>query len=199
MTNVRQLHINVLAATTTMGVLLLFADSGSYLWFFGGLTYAWFFEYFYHRFIGHTNRLPIAAEKHRQHHREWRSEEAVSTDRTKPHLSEDWYFYPVALVTHFLVIKILFGVMPWEVLVAFTLFYLQFEIFHWATHIEDNCIDEFILEFPIVRGIRLRQIEWHIDHHDLPAENFNFTYPYPGDKVFHTGPESYGRKTWDFQ
>lgn len=200
MTNVRQLWMNITTASITTIVLLFFADSGSFLWLLGGLAYAAFFEYFYHRFIGHTDTLPIAAEKHREHHREWRNVNVTSTDRMKPHLSEDWYFYPIALAAHFLAGKLLFEVFPWEILVGFTAFYLQFEILHWATHIEDNCIDEIILEWPIVRTIRLRQIAWHLDHHEIPRENFNFTPPYPGDKVFRTEKGNSWRKiTWDFQ
>lgn len=187
MSNVRTLWLNVITSSVTTIILLFFANGGSFLWFFGGLVYAAFFEYFYHRFIGHTDKFPLAAEKHRQHHREWRGEDLVSTDRMRPHLSEDWYFYPVALLLHFAIGKVVFGIFPWEVLIAFTLFYLQFEILHWATHIEDNCIDEFLLEIPVIRRIRLEQIDWHLWHHMLPKDNFNFTPPYPGDIVFQTG------------
>lgn len=191
MSNVRTLWMNIIMAGATTVVLLFFADGGSFLWFFGGLVYAIFFEYFYHRYIGHTDKFPLASEKHRQHHREWRGEDLVSTDRMRPHLSEDWYFYPVALLMHFAIGKVMFGIFPWEVLIAFTLFYLQFEILHFCTHIEDNIIDELLLEIPLLRDLRLIHIEHHLTHHGLPSTRFNFSYPYIGDRVFGTehGPK----------
>ena len=186
MTNVQELWRNITAATLTCVILLTFADAGSFRWFIVGLTYAWFFEYFYHRCIGHTEFFPIAAEKHREHHREWRGENALSTDRAKQHLNESWYFFPAALLAHFLIPKLIFGWMPWPILIAFTLFYLQFEVFHWATHIEDNWLDNLLYGIPIVRSFRREQVNWHLWHHELPKERFNFTPPYPGDYIFGT-------------
>jgi len=185
MTNVGELWRNLIAAGITCGILLWFADAGTPLSFLVGLVYASFFEYFYHRCIGHSTVFPLAAEKHREHHREWRGEGALSNDRTKQHLNEAWYFFPAALLAHFSIAEFFFTA-PWPMLVAFTLFYMQFEIFHWATHIEDNWIDDILYRIPVVKSFRREHVNWHLWHHKMPKEKFNFTPPYPGDYLFGT-------------
>lgn len=184
MTNVVELWRNIAAASLTCGVLLPFCDNGSFPWFVVGLVYASFFEYFYHRCISHTEILPLASMKHRQHHRHWRSALARSANRNRQHLNEDAYFFPVALLAHFIVGRWLVGWIPYELLLGFTLFYLQYEVFHWCTHIHDNWVDRVLLSIPGVSWIREHHIRWHIRHHDVPRACFNFTPPYVGDVLF---------------
>ena len=186
MTNVGELWRNIFAAGLTCGILLSFANVGSSSSFLVGFIYAGFFEYFYHRYIGHSNIFPLAAEKHRDHHRTWRGS---STDRTKKDLNEAWYFFPVALLAHFLLGILFFGFVPWTMLVAFTLFYMQFEIFHWATHIEDNWLDAVLYNIPILKSLRREHINWHLHHHERPKERFNFSPPYAGDYLFGTATD----------
>jgi len=183
MTNVEELWRNIIAASLTCGILCIFSDNGTYPWFVIGLVYASFFEYFYHRCISHTELLPLASIKHRQHHRHWRGGRVI--DRTRRHLNEDWYFFPVALLAHFAVAKFA-GWIPYELLLGFTVFYLQYEIFHWATHIKGNWIDDVLMGVPGIWYLRRQQIRWHLRHHDIPKSCFNFTPPYTGDHLLMT-------------
>lgn len=189
MTNVGELWRNLIAAGATCVLLVPLADDGSLTSFIVGLLYAGFFEYFYHRYIGHTNLFSLASEKHRQHHREWRTGQARSTDRRRKHLNEAWYFFPAALLAHAIIPKLVGYPLPWTTLLAFTLFYTQFEFFHWATHITDNWFDSWLANSPKLRFVwvlRAQHIDWHLTHHMVPKSKYNFTPPYPGDVLFRT-------------
>ena len=192
-TNVAELWRNLTIGTLTCAALLFFCDAGSNLWILSGLLYAAFFEYFYHRCISHTEIFPLAAQKHRQHHRVWRGHTAISIDSARKHLNEDWYFFPAALLAHFAIGKFGFGYFPWQLAVAFTLFYLQFEFFHWATHMNDNWFDNWLskkahrsLVITVLYALRRQQAQWHLEHHEWPQTRFNFSPPYLGDKIFRT-------------
>ena len=68
-------------------------------------------------------------------------------------------------------------------LLGTVLHYLAFEISHWLTHIEDNVVDHAIARLPWLGALRLRQIEHHRVHHEVPEYAFNFNPPYLGDRL----------------
>src|ERR1051325_9853813 len=130
-----------------------------------GFLWATWFEYAYHRFLLH---LPgtFFAKEHLRHHM------SVDTPEEAEHLNLGGH--PVYVVVLFLVnglpivtADLLFklGLAP-GILVAFSLYFVTTEEFHWRIHLGEWLPTGF-------RGARA----YHFSHHDRPDRRFNIFLP----------------------
>lgn len=183
----RNLGVSLAFATVLINVAfyLGFGSPGSWIMLPLGLFYGVFFEYVYHRWFLHSN-IGFLAAKHRVHHRDYHGEEFRTTDRYRGNISEDWGFFPVALLIHASAMLVVLGSIPAVLVLSLWIFYAQFEVFHWATHMEGNIIDRLLLKLPVTRTVREVMILHHFIHHDMPKMNYNFTEPYLGDHLLGT-------------
>jgi Fatty acid hydroxylase superfamily len=149
-------------------VLCLFSPPSLGKWIIGvglGLLWATWFEYAYHRFLLH---LPgtFFAKEHLRHHM------SVDTPAEAEHLnlggSPVWVVVLFAvnglpMIAADLLFKL--GIAP-GILVAFSLYFITTEEFHWRIHLGEWLPPGF-------RGTRA----YHLSHHDRPDTRFNIFLP----------------------
>ncbi|HEY6181917.1 MAG TPA: sterol desaturase family protein [Terriglobales bacterium] len=171
-------HGRALKAANALTAMLCGWLPGIALWYFArpslgkwavglilGLLWATWFEYAYHRFLLH---LPgtFFAKEHLRHHA------SVDTPAEAEHLNLGGH--PIYVVVLFLVnglpivtADLLFklGLAP-GILVAFSLYFVTTEEFHWRIHLGEWLPAGF-------RGARA----YHLSHHDRPDRRFNIFLP----------------------
>lgn len=145
-----------------------------------GFLYFLFFEYLHHRFVLHSSH-DYFGTSHAQHHRTFRGEHVQVDVANSEEINEPSHIFPLAFLSHWAVIDILFASVPGLFMATLCALYVWYEIGHWACHVKGNIVDEFLLNLPYIRDVRQRQIAHHIDHHTHPKFNYNFTWPFLGD------------------
>jgi hypothetical protein len=157
------------------------------LLFLLGVLYTQLFEYAAHRFAMHrgVRWLSNVRLNHLEHHRvfhgkRFRTRELADLE----HIPGRWWIFPLLFAAHYLPAVALLGR---DAALAFLLgtlvHYLLFETTHWFTHVEDNALDRFLEQVPLIGSIRAAQIEHHRLHHQVPIVAFNFNPPYLGDRL----------------
>ncbi len=157
------------------------------LWFVVGVLYTNLFEYWVHRFPMHQG-LPLLRHVRRNHIAHHRTFHGANFRTANPRdlalISGRFWIFPVLLAGHYVVLTALLSIDAAMVfLFASLLHYLAFEISHWLTHLEGNCVDRALSRVPLLAAIRTYQIEHHRLHHETPIAAFNFNPPYLGDAL----------------
>ena len=173
------LHLNAFnAATLSLGLMG---------WVFLGALYTQFVEYWCHRVPMHrrVKLLELIRLNHIQHHRMFHGKSfQIKNGALLNHIPGRYWAFPLLFLLHYaVVVWILAPAACLAFLLGTVLHYLAFEISHWLTHIEDNGVDRAIARLPLLGALRLRQIEHHRIHHEIPEYAFNFNPPYLGDRL----------------
>ncbi len=151
------------------------------------------FEFCWHRIARHERieGLVWALKSHMKHHIIFPKEHFQT--REEEELKEilgAWYVFPMLFAINYVAhVGLWLRFLPTScTLIFFAGLALQFALFewcHWFTHIEDNFFDKIVAHIPVLCNIRRDQIAMHRAHHETPKAktNFNFTWPYIGDRV----------------
>ena len=173
------LHLDALgAATLSLGLMG---------WVLLGVLYTQFVEYWCHRVPMHrrVKLLELIRLGHIQHHRMFHGKSFQAKEaELLEYIPGRYWAFPLLFLLHYAVLVwILAPAACLAFLLGSVLHYLAFEISHWLTHIEDNTVDRAIARIPLLGALRLRQIEHHRVHHEIPEFAFNFNPPYLGDRL----------------
>ncbi len=173
------LHLDALgAATLSLGLMG---------WVLLGALYTQFVEYWCHRVPMHrrVKLLELIRLGHIQHHRMFHGKSFQAKEaELLEHIPGRYWAFPLLFLLHYAVLVwILAPAACLAFLLGSVLHYLAFEISHWLTHIEYNTVDRAIARLPLLGALRLRQIEHHRIHHEIPEFAFNFNPPYLGDRL----------------
>ncbi len=178
----------------------LSAESATWMQQLGTAVACWLywqtFEWCWHRIARHEKieGLVWALKSHMRHHRifHYLHFQTRNEDDLKEILGA-WYVFPMLFAINYCVhVGLWLRFLPAScALIFFAGLGLQFALFewcHWFTHIEGNLFDRIVAHIPVLRDIRRDQIEMHREHHKSPKAqtNFNFTWPYLGDRVMRT-------------
>jgi hypothetical protein len=154
-------------------------------WFALGAAYTHVFEYAYHRWFMHggTRALRFIKKNHWTHHRVFHGEHFDSRDpRALAHVLGQWFLFPTAFLTHFLLLYPLLGAAELSsFLGGVVTHYSLFEVTHWFAHVADNDFDRIVRRVPLLGRMRQTQLRHHRIHHETPEVNFNFVPPFAMD------------------
>lgn len=164
--------------------------------FLAGIAYEQFFEYVWHRWPMHKRDLRVfgiavfkyVLENHIEHHRYFNARNLTSDkEENLRHLASVWYFYPLTLASHCLIV---FPLLSYpQTLVFFggaTVGYTIFETVHWFTHEQGTVVENFLLHIPFVGFLAILIKRHHLWHHTDQRKCFNFSLPWPFDWFFGT-------------
>lgn len=147
-----------------------------------GIFYSMTLEYAYHKVVLHGNN-EYFGPAHREHHRKYRGNNLRVRKEDATDINESSHVFPLAWLCQWAVLDIIFGSVPAIFVSTICVYYIWYEISHWATHVVDNPIDKFMDRIPGVREVWLAQRVHHLEHHTNPMTNYNFTWPFIGDKL----------------
>lgn len=151
------------------------------------------FEFCWHRIARHEKieGLVWALKSHMKHHAVFhRLHFQTRNEDDLKEILGAWYVFPMLFAINYMLhVGLWLRFLPSScTLIFFAGLAIQFAIFewcHWFTHLENNLFDRIVARIPYLSRIRRDQIEMHRAHHETPRAqtNFNFTWPYLGDRV----------------
>lgn len=191
-------------AFTILGLLCVFA----------GMLYTHSFIYGYHRFPMHNYySIPLTAhikDSHIKHHKAFtRSRLCIPPEKLldtfeelngrrvlmNDMISQRWWV-PGSIVAFHLGGLLIVVDATYVMMFGFGLVihYTMYDVSHWFTHVRPTRLGTFLERLPFIGKLWIMTVHIHDVHHTTPDVDFNFTWPWLGDKLFGTFAENVVRR-----